>query len=357
MNLNTKNIPIVFLLTSILLAATAPPLLSITKGASQLRKVGVNEGDWAKYGNITVTWSSNDPKAEPEPSLILANQTVWFKHTVTKVEGSGITFRNETYFKSNETETNEAWVDIEQGFGNGVLMFISSGLQNGSLLYVSSNPPLFINETLSRTYLGVKREVNHLNLTFNDNQTNPPSFIQLSFNYYWDRKTGILTERQASFFNKTGEYQTSWFRSDIIIDTNLWVTDTQPPKADAGNDKTISQGETVYFDASGSTDNVGIVSYEWDFGDGTTITKTDPFTTHIYTEPGTYIVILKVKDGAEMTSIDQISVVVKSTSNSSFPSWALAITAIILFGVLVLYIKIKSASKARKRRIRRLKNK
>ncbi|MGB9135105.1 MAG: PKD domain-containing protein, partial [Candidatus Bathyarchaeia archaeon] len=43
---------------------------------------------------------------------------------------------------------------------------------------------------------------------------------------------------------------------------------------------------TVAFDGGGSTDNVGIVSYVWDFGDSST--GTGRATTHIYTSPGTY---------------------------------------------------------------------
>ena len=53
--------------------------------------------------------------------------------------------------------------------------------------------------------------------------------------------------------------------------------------------------ETVTFDASASTANGGsIVSYEWDFGDGTN--GTGMFTTKIYTEADNYTVILTVTD-------------------------------------------------------------
>jgi len=51
---------------------------------------------------------------------------------------------------------------------------------------------------------------------------------------------------------------------------------------------------TVAFDASGSTDDRGIASYSWDFGDGTTSTAIA--TTHTYENGGTYIVILTVTD-------------------------------------------------------------
>jgi PKD repeat protein len=52
---------------------------------------------------------------------------------------------------------------------------------------------------------------------------------------------------------------------------------------------------TVAFDAYGSTDDRGIASYTWDFGDGTTATGVMP-AAHIYSSCGTYIVKLTVTD-------------------------------------------------------------
>jgi len=52
---------------------------------------------------------------------------------------------------------------------------------------------------------------------------------------------------------------------------------------------------TVVFDASSSTDDRGIASYAWDFGDGTTATGVMP-AAHIYTGCGSYIVKLTVTD-------------------------------------------------------------
>jgi PKD repeat protein len=52
---------------------------------------------------------------------------------------------------------------------------------------------------------------------------------------------------------------------------------------------------TVIFDAYESTDNRGIASYAWDFGDTTTATGVIP-DPHTYTESGSYIVKLTVTD-------------------------------------------------------------
>jgi len=72
--------------------------------------------------------------------------------------------------------------------------------------------------------------------------------------------------------------------------------DATSPEPDAGNDMRVEAGSIVTFDASESRDNVGIVSYEWDFGDGTT--GTGITATHTYTQPGTYTVTLTVEDKA-----------------------------------------------------------
>lgn len=55
-------------------------------------------------------------------------------------------------------------------------------------------------------------------------------------------------------------------------------------------------GVEEYFDASASRDNVGITSYLWDFGDGTTSIKSK--VAHSYENTGVYTVTLTVRDSA-----------------------------------------------------------
>ncbi|MEP3209519.1 MAG: malectin domain-containing carbohydrate-binding protein [Maribacter sp.] len=64
----------------------------------------------------------------------------------------------------------------------------------------------------------------------------------------------------------------------------------------------------VTFTGSNSTDNVGIASYMWDFGDGMTSTDADP--EHIYTVPGTYNVVLTVTDDGGLTDTDTLTITV-----------------------------------------------
>jgi hypothetical protein len=72
--------------------------------------------------------------------------------------------------------------------------------------------------------------------------------------------------------------------------------DFEPPDAyfDVTPGTTGTAPFTVVFDASGSTDNRGIASYSWNFGDGST--GSGIIVEHTYNTVGTYIVILTATD-------------------------------------------------------------
>ena len=95
------------------------------------------------------------------------------------------------------------------------------------------------------------------------------------------------------------------------------TVDTIGPAAVAGEDQMVNAGDTVSFDASGSSDDVAIVSYAWDFGDGTT--GTGETVTHIYTVPGTYTVTLGVQDAAGNADTDMLVVTVEAEPVNPIP--------------------------------------
>jgi PKD repeat protein len=71
----------------------------------------------------------------------------------------------------------------------------------------------------------------------------------------------------------------------------------------------------VNFDATQSTAPSGrtITSYEWTFGDGTT--GTGVLTTHAYSQPASYAVVLKVTDSSGVTGTSTRTVVVSTGTN------------------------------------------
>jgi len=114
--------------------------------------------------------------------------------------------------------------------------------------------------------------------------------------------------------------------------------DTTPPISDAGMNQEANVGTLVTFDASGSTDNVAIVSCDWDFGDGTT--DTGITCNHTYTEPGNYTVTLTVKDAAGNLDTDTINVTVIEEAPSPFPWWILGAIAAVIIGIVAAAVAI-----------------
>jgi len=136
----------------------------------------------------------------------------------------------------------------------------------------------------------------------------------------------------------------NWATDTVVV----MVLDITKPVANAGQDQTVDVGTTVTFDASGSTDNVGIVSYEWNFGDETN--RTGKTTTHTYKSPGTYDVTLTVKDEAGNTATSTRRVTVLSVE--AFPMWIagaiVATIAILAIAIAIVLRKRKSPSEKKK---------
>jgi|Deesub1362A_J573_1020465.scaffolds.fasta_scaffold06767_4 hypothetical protein len=97
-------------------------------------------------------------------------------------------------------------------------------------------------------------------------------------------------------------------------------TTSTPPKALASVTPTIIyEGESVSFSAAGSFDPDGsIVTYAWDFGDGSTATQTT--VTHTYSASGNYTVMLTVKDNDGLSDTTTASIIVRPRATITIAS-------------------------------------
>ena len=85
-----------------------------------------------------------------------------------------------------------------------------------------------------------------------------------------------------------------------------------PPSANADGPYTGTEGQPVIFDGSASYDPEGEpLTYNWDFGDGTTGEGINP--THIYAQEGTYTVTLTVNDGARDSTPSTTTATIEDT--------------------------------------------
>lgn len=120
------------------------------------------------------------------------------------------------------------------------------------------------------------------------------------------------------------------------------VTENMPPVANFGGPYLAEVGESIYFDATDSTDdNNSIVSYRWNFGDGSGGTGIK--ITHSYSEVGNYTVTLTVTDEEGLTD-SQTTIVtaefipeeISNDNNDGDITWIYWVIGII--GVIVLVV-------------------
>lgn len=108
----------------------------------------------------------------------------------------------------------------------------------------------------------------------------------------------IRSERPLTVIN--GDYDTPHFGAYVPF---IPTSRTLPPVAVISFDEQVlCPGSALLFDASGSFDqdpegpDPQIRQYDWDFGDGTTFSSTEPQATHVYDLAGAYLVTLTVTD-------------------------------------------------------------
>jgi len=94
-----------------------------------------------------------------------------------------------------------------------------------------------------------------------------------------------------------------------VVTEAVEIPDRQFPRAVISCDNTMQAGVEYLIDASGSSDNTGIASWFFDFGDGTT--GTEPKAVHCYAETGSYTITLTVTDleGHQNTVTKTVTVV------------------------------------------------
>jgi PKD repeat protein len=159
--------------------------------------------------------------------------------------------------------------------------------------------------------------------------------------YAWDfgdassatGSTGSHTYANAGVYTAA---LTVWDYSGNSATSTMTVTvrDSKAPVALGGGDRSADETQSLFFDASASTDNVGVVSYTWDFGDGSSATTAAA--SHVYAHPGVYHATLTVKDAAGNSATSSFQVTVRPNSLLGWIEILAGIVAILTIAVILL---------------------
>ncbi|MDG6217922.1 MAG: PKD domain-containing protein [Candidatus Thermoplasmatota archaeon] len=134
--------------------------------------------------------------------------------------------------------------------------------------------------------------------------------------FLWDFGDGNTSENRSTThtYQKSGYYQvelTMWNDRNVTMNDRIYVTelDMHPPFVSISADDTCGKAPfTVSFSSNAYDIDGEIVSYEWDFGEGSTSSEKE--VTHTYTETGRYYARLTVTDNDGMKHSDSLQITV-----------------------------------------------
>ncbi len=184
---------------------------------SVAQEVGVEEGDWVKYGHFTASWSGTGT----EDALATLKDIDWMKVEVKSVSGTEVTAETTILYKNGATTpSSTTTIDVATGEGTGgglfiVIMLIAADLEEGDSIPQQYGSALEINGTVTRIYCGATRSVNFIELTVSTPEGTSTAEA------YWDQATGVLMETSISASVTTPTAQSLEF-SFKAIETNIW---------------------------------------------------------------------------------------------------------------------------------------
>jgi len=159
--------------------------------------------------------------------------------------------------------------------------------------------------------------------------------------YAWDfgDGSGATRSTESHTYAKAGMYTaalTVWDYSGNSAMSTMTVTvrDTKAPVPLGGGDRSVDETQSLFFDASASTDNVGVVSYAWDFGDGSSASTATA--NHVYAHPGVYQATLTVTDAAGNSATSSFHVTVRSSPLLGWIEILAGIVAVLTIAVILL---------------------
>ncbi len=211
---------------------------------------------------------------------------------------------------SNTIMNNNGGIDLLYSLYNTISNNVIQNNDQGIYIYNSPNNTIYFNK------------FNNFNNVVYDNGSSPNlwnSPIQHTYSYNYTTFTSYLGNYWSDYSGSdtngdgTGEYPyyigTDRDNYPLVGDIIIGGPDA-PPVAEAGPFQFAYAGDVVYFDGSASTDDRGIVLYEWDFESDGVYDTTGVYMSHVYSTAGNYTATLRVTDTMNQTGLDSALIIV-----------------------------------------------
>ena len=301
--------------------ATATATATINAGTATTGTPTANPG--GPYTGSTTTAVSFTGAASSDPNSLPLTY-FW-----TFGDGSSSSAANPTY-----TYAHSGTYSVVLTVSNGTTQGIAS---TTTTITAPATPAIVVRA--GGPYAGLVQQ----NINFSSSGTTNPTQRQLM--YTWDFGDGSAGTGQspAHAYAAAGAYTVSLNVTDGLsqsgsASTQATVTTpaTEIITPNAGGSYQNIPGQTIVFDASGSSDNFGnALTYTWNFGDGTSGSGVQP--THTYSAAGTYTASVTVATStlsASATANVVITVPISVTISSPTANTIFGTTAISVSGTL-----------------------
>lgn len=181
------------------------------------RKPGVKVGDRVLY-DFTLNWVSNDDIDRLFAGDENLKDVYFIEINVLSIADANITYQWINHFKNGSLSQTVYWLDVSNLI-YGTPWFIAANLTPGDWV-----DPIHttINDTQTRRYLDVERQVNHFGLIKNHTTdiVGHDYHVVGEHHAYWDKTTGILLEieQNMSYTRIPEGNKTHIFAHILLID-------------------------------------------------------------------------------------------------------------------------------------------
>ena len=323
----------------------------------------VADHNYTTFGtyNVTLTVTDNETLTDTTWQIVIVRESpvaVFTYKPAWPIVGETVTFDASLSTPEGGTITSYYW-----DFGDGVSANVTTSITTHTYTAVGDrNVTLTVtdNETLTDTTWDIvtvrdypvakftcspERPIVNETATFDASLSTPEGGTIVS--YAWDfgdgtNETSMIVNH---IYTAVGNYNVTLTVTDneTLTDT-AWdivtvrdypvATFTYSPAAPLVN-------EMVTFNASLSTaDNGTIISYYWDFGDGSPrVTEADPITNHTYTTFGNFTVTLTITDSEDLTDAfsDTIRILIAPVADFTYSPTMPVINETITFNASASY--------------------